>query len=193
MWKSSSHQQSKKWKTNKELCLTHKVKHVHNLVKVAKVYILTVLSDFQQLSDLSTDLAPVNCWALIPDVYFFSGFVAEHMDLRHFLTVGMISSGLFTIAFGLGYVWKIHNFAYFVTVQVLVQLMSSSVVWLCCSNMQHDTEMDTLNLGQYLSSCRQSSLKHNTILIKYYVLHLSSLSHGEHISLIHCIHLWDIT
>ena len=40
------------------------------------------------------------------------------MDLRHFLTIGMILSGLLTIAFGMGYVWNIHYFAYFVTVQV---------------------------------------------------------------------------
>ena len=52
--------------------------------------------------------------------FILSGFVAEHMDLRHFLTVGMISSGLLTIAFGMAYEWKIHHFAYFVTVQVCV-------------------------------------------------------------------------
>lgn len=52
----------------------------------------------------------------------FSGFLAEHMDLRHFLTVGMLASGLFTIAFGLGYFWHVHYFAYFVTVQVREEL-----------------------------------------------------------------------
>lgn len=57
---------------------------------------------------------------------FFSGFLAEHMDLRHFLTVGMISSGLLTIAFGMGYVWKIHYFAYFVTVQIFSGVFQSS-------------------------------------------------------------------
>ena len=46
-----------------------------------------------------------------------SGFVAEHMDLRHFLTIGMLSSGLFTVLFGMGYFWKLHYFAYFVTIQ----------------------------------------------------------------------------
>ena len=40
------------------------------------------------------------------------------MDLRHFLTVGMLASGLFSIAFGLGYFWNVHYFAYFVVVQV---------------------------------------------------------------------------
>ncbi|XP_068685243.1 glucose-6-phosphate exchanger SLC37A2-like isoform X1 [Montipora capricornis] len=57
---------------------------------------------------------------------FFSGFVAEHMDLRHFLTIGMISSGMLTIAFGLGYFWNIHSFAYFVTVQIFSGFFQSS-------------------------------------------------------------------
>ena len=51
-----------------------------------------------------------------------SGFVAEHMDLRHFLTVGMLSSGLFTALFGMGYFWKLHYFAYFVTIQVYTMM-----------------------------------------------------------------------
>lgn len=40
------------------------------------------------------------------------------MDLRHFLTVGMLASGFFSILFGLGYFWNVHYFAYFVIVQV---------------------------------------------------------------------------
>lgn len=57
---------------------------------------------------------------------FFSGFVAEHMDLRHFLTVGMLSSGLFTALFGMGYFWKLHYFAYFVTIQIFSGFFQSS-------------------------------------------------------------------
>lgn len=57
---------------------------------------------------------------------FFSGFLAEHMDLRYFLTIGMISSGMLTIAFGLGYFWNIHSFAYFVTVQIFSGFFQSS-------------------------------------------------------------------
>lgn len=57
---------------------------------------------------------------------FFSGLLAEHMDLRHFLTVGMLASGLFSIAFGLGYFWNVHYFAYFVVVQILSGLCQSS-------------------------------------------------------------------
>ncbi|XP_015748987.1 PREDICTED: sugar phosphate exchanger 2-like [Acropora digitifera] len=56
----------------------------------------------------------------------FSGLLAEHMDLRHFLTVGMLASGLFSIAFGLGYFWNVHYFAYFVVVQILSGFCQSS-------------------------------------------------------------------
>jgi len=57
---------------------------------------------------------------------FFSGFVAEHMDLRHFLTVGMLLSGLMSVFFGLGYFWNLHSFAYFVTIQVFSGFFQSS-------------------------------------------------------------------
>ncbi|KAL9965070.1 hypothetical protein ACROYT_G028802 [Oculina patagonica] len=57
---------------------------------------------------------------------FFSGFVAEHMDLRHFLTFGMISSGLLSVLFGLGYFWNIHYFAFYVTVMIFSGFFQSS-------------------------------------------------------------------
>ena len=64
-------------------------------------------------------------WKLLGNIFdivffFCSGFVAEHMDLRHFLTLGMLSSGLMSVFFGLGYFWNFHKFAYFVTIQVLI-------------------------------------------------------------------------
>jgi OPA family glycerol-3-phosphate transporter-like MFS transporter 1/2 len=60
----------------------------------------------------------LNVIHIIIFVFIFSGYVAEHMDLRYFLTFGMFTSGIFTILFGLGYFWKIHNIAYFLTIQV---------------------------------------------------------------------------
>ncbi|GAB6020611.1 hypothetical protein CHUAL_003286 [Chamberlinius hualienensis] len=50
---------------------------------------------------------------------FFSGIIAERMNLRHFLALGMIFSGLFTVLFGLAYPFKIHNIWYFIVVQFL--------------------------------------------------------------------------
>ena len=48
----------------------------------------------------------------------FSGIIAERVDLRIFLTLGMVGSGLLTIAFGMAYYWKIHDISYFLMVQV---------------------------------------------------------------------------
>ena len=49
---------------------------------------------------------------------FWSGIVAERMDLRFFLSGGMILSGIFTFLFGLGYDLNIHSLGYFLTIQV---------------------------------------------------------------------------
>ncbi|TRY78198.1 hypothetical protein TCAL_06762 [Tigriopus californicus] len=48
---------------------------------------------------------------------FISGFVAERVDLRYFLSTGMMLCGLFTMAFGLGKYWEIHSFYYYLTIQ----------------------------------------------------------------------------
>ena len=49
---------------------------------------------------------------------FFSGMLAERMDLRYFLAMGMICSGLFTFLFGLAYAANIHSLAFFISIQV---------------------------------------------------------------------------
>ena len=49
---------------------------------------------------------------------FVSGMVAERVNLRSFLSFGMIASGIFTILFGLGRYWQIHSLAYYIAVQV---------------------------------------------------------------------------
>ncbi|XP_006819727.1 glucose-6-phosphate exchanger SLC37A2-like [Saccoglossus kowalevskii] len=50
---------------------------------------------------------------------FFSGHIGERMNLRHFLTIGMLMSGLFTALFGFGYFWNIHNMAYYLVIQII--------------------------------------------------------------------------
>ncbi|VDM32964.1 unnamed protein product [Hydatigera taeniaeformis] len=50
---------------------------------------------------------------------FPCGHLAERIDLRIFLTVGMVASGFTTILFGLGYYFDIHVFAYYLIAQVL--------------------------------------------------------------------------
>ena len=55
---------------------------------------------------------------------FFSGHVADTMDLRVFLTVGMLGSGLFTAVFGLCYFYDVHDVWVFYAIQVPCPLLA---------------------------------------------------------------------
>lgn len=57
---------------------------------------------------------------------YFSGHIGDRMDLRIFLTVGMLGTGLFTALFGVGYWANIHAFYYFLVVQMLAGLFQST-------------------------------------------------------------------
>ncbi|TYI35471.1 hypothetical protein ES332_A03G078700v1 [Gossypium tomentosum] len=57
---------------------------------------------------------------------YFSGHLGDRMNLRIFLTVGMIGTGLFTSLFGVGYWANIHSFYYFLIVQMIAGLFQSS-------------------------------------------------------------------
>ncbi|XP_069994363.1 glucose-6-phosphate exchanger SLC37A2 [Penaeus vannamei] len=57
---------------------------------------------------------------------FISGFIAERMDLRIFLSVGMIFSGIFCAMFGLGKTFNIHQLWYYIVAQILCGLMQTT-------------------------------------------------------------------
>ncbi|KAI3432138.1 uncharacterized protein J3R85_007529 [Psidium guajava] len=57
---------------------------------------------------------------------YFSGHLGDRMNLRIFLTVGMIGTGLFTSLFGAGYWANIHSFHFFLIMQVLAGLFQST-------------------------------------------------------------------
>ncbi|KAL7107335.1 hypothetical protein ACP275_06G047800 [Erythranthe tilingii] len=57
---------------------------------------------------------------------YFSGHVGDRMDLRKFLTIGMVGTGLFTVLFGVGYWANIHFFYYYLIVQMLAGLFQST-------------------------------------------------------------------
>jgi OPA family glycerol-3-phosphate transporter-like MFS transporter 1/2 len=44
---------------------------------------------------------------------FFSGHLGDTLDLRIFLTWGMIGSGLLTCLFGMGYFWDVHDLTFY--------------------------------------------------------------------------------
>ncbi|PIN25237.1 Permease of the major facilitator superfamily [Handroanthus impetiginosus] len=57
---------------------------------------------------------------------YLSGHVGDRMDLRVFLTIGMVATGLFTSLFGVGYWANIHLFSYYLIVQMLAGLFQST-------------------------------------------------------------------
>ncbi|VEL08370.1 unnamed protein product [Protopolystoma xenopodis] len=50
---------------------------------------------------------------------FFSGHIAERMDLRIYLGLGCLMCALTTAAFGMGYFWEVHAYSYYLMVQIL--------------------------------------------------------------------------
>lgn len=57
---------------------------------------------------------------------FASGFVAERVSLRYFLTFGMLFSAIFTYMFGMAKVYDIHSFWYFIIVQALAGMFQTT-------------------------------------------------------------------
>ncbi|KAL4575957.1 hypothetical protein LXL04_012044 [Taraxacum kok-saghyz] len=57
---------------------------------------------------------------------FFSGHIGDRMNLRIFLTIGMVGTGLFTSLFGVGYWANIHFFSYYLITQMLAGLFQST-------------------------------------------------------------------
>ncbi|XP_037795212.1 glucose-6-phosphate exchanger SLC37A2-like isoform X2 [Penaeus monodon] len=57
---------------------------------------------------------------------FISGFIAERMDLRIFLSIGMIFSGIFCAMFGLGKSFNIHQLWFYIVAQILCGLMQTT-------------------------------------------------------------------
>ncbi|KAE8022366.1 hypothetical protein FH972_008169 [Carpinus fangiana] len=57
---------------------------------------------------------------------YFSGHLGDRTNLRIFLTVGMVGTGLFTSFFGIGYWGNIHSFYYYLIVQMIAGLFQST-------------------------------------------------------------------
>ncbi|CAH8474597.1 hypothetical protein MS3_00001780 [Schistosoma haematobium] len=55
-----------------------------------------------------------------------SGFLAERVNLRYFLSIGMFLSGVSTFAFGLASYFEIHYYSYFVFIQVFSGFVQAS-------------------------------------------------------------------
>ncbi|XP_028839336.1 glucose-6-phosphate exchanger SLC37A2 [Denticeps clupeoides] len=69
------------------------------------------------------DMSFLVCYAV---GMFFSGIFGERLPLRHYLSAGMLLSGIFTTLFGLGFYWNIHSMWYFSSMQALNGLVQTS-------------------------------------------------------------------
>lgn len=63
------------------------------------------------------------CYAI---AMFFSGFIAERVSLRYFLSLGMLFSGFFCYSFGYAKTKDIHSMLYFITVQGLAGIFQTT-------------------------------------------------------------------
>ncbi|XP_069115639.1 glucose-6-phosphate exchanger SLC37A2-like isoform X2 [Argopecten irradians] len=79
-------------------------------------------SDYSQLLG-TLDLVYLFAYAI---TMFCSGHIAERMNLRYFLSGGMVMTGLLTAAFGMGYFWNIHNIGFYIAIQVVGGMFQST-------------------------------------------------------------------
>ncbi|GMH22803.1 hypothetical protein Nepgr_024646 [Nepenthes gracilis] len=69
------------------------------------------------------DLAFLACYSL---GMYVAGHLGDTLDLRLFLTSGMIGSGIFVGFFGMGYFWNIHVFWFYLVMQMVAGLFQST-------------------------------------------------------------------
>ncbi|XP_051114766.1 putative glycerol-3-phosphate transporter 4 [Andrographis paniculata] len=57
---------------------------------------------------------------------YVSGHLGDRLDLRIFLTTGMVGSGIFVALFGMGYFWNIHVFWFYLAMQMVAGLFQAT-------------------------------------------------------------------
>ncbi|KAK8483821.1 hypothetical protein V6N11_019549 [Hibiscus sabdariffa] len=57
---------------------------------------------------------------------YVAGHLGDTLDLRLFLTAGMIGSGIFVGLFGMGYFWNIHVFWFYLSMQMVAGLFQAT-------------------------------------------------------------------
>lgn len=69
------------------------------------------------------DVAFLACYSI---GMYVAGHLGDTLDLRLFLTTGMIGSGIFVGLFGMGYFWNIHVFWFFLVMQMVAGLFQAT-------------------------------------------------------------------
>ncbi|KAK4262550.1 hypothetical protein QN277_028098 [Acacia crassicarpa] len=73
------------------------------------------------------DVAFLACYSL---GMYVAGHLGDTLDLRLFLTTGMIGSGIFVGIFGMGYFWNVHSFWFYLVMQMIAGLFQATG-WPC--------------------------------------------------------------
>ncbi|XP_061354831.1 putative glycerol-3-phosphate transporter 4 [Gastrolobium bilobum] len=69
------------------------------------------------------DVAFLACYSL---GMYVAGHLGDTLDLRLFLTTGMIGSGIFVGLFGMGYFWNVHEFWFYLSMQMIAGLFQAT-------------------------------------------------------------------
>lgn len=69
------------------------------------------------------DVAFLACYSM---GMYVAGHLGDRLDLRLFLTTGMIGSGIFVALFGMGFFWNIHAFWFFLLMQMIAGLFQAT-------------------------------------------------------------------
>ncbi|XP_076256411.1 major facilitator superfamily transporter 16 isoform X2 [Rhynchophorus ferrugineus] len=69
------------------------------------------------------DSAFLFCYAV---AMFISGFIAERVNIRYFLSLGMLFSGIFSYMFGIGKSYNIHDLWYYIIIQGLAGICQTT-------------------------------------------------------------------
>ncbi|KAL6765554.1 glycerol-3-phosphate permease-like protein [Haematococcus lacustris] len=69
------------------------------------------------------DLAFLGAYAI---GMFFAGHLGDRLDLRWFLSAGMLGSGVFVMFFGMGFFWDVHSLGYYIIVSIIAGVFQST-------------------------------------------------------------------
>ncbi|CAL5359749.1 unnamed protein product [Camellia sinensis] len=69
------------------------------------------------------DVAFLACYSL---GMYVAGHLGDTLDLRLFLSTGMIGSGIFVGLFGMGYFWNVHAFSFYLVMQMVAGLFQAT-------------------------------------------------------------------
>ncbi|CAL1401698.1 unnamed protein product [Linum trigynum] len=69
------------------------------------------------------DVAFLSCYSL---GMYVAGHLGDKLDLRLFLTSGMVGSGIFVALFGMGYLWNVHVFWFYLAMQMVAGLFQAT-------------------------------------------------------------------